>query len=199
MVSESREMIFFHVPKCAGTSVKMALSQCGFRDLLRDVLTEDIRSGLSKLGTAARIYHHVEPGLWQSSIKFAICRNPYDRLFSGWSFCRRREDLKVPFDYFVRNMGTYRGFWIDWHCIMPQLRHLLIDGIPIVDHVLRFEQLDDDFDVIRRRLGRPNLRLPHVNRASQGRYREHFTRELQDIAFERFAVDFEHFGYGYDL
>ena len=101
--------------------------------------------------------------------------------------------------YLVRNMERFRAYWIDWHCVMPQLQHLTIDGVPIVDHVCRFERLNDDLDVIRRRLGRPDLTLPHLNRSSHGPYQEHFTRELQDIAFERFAVDFEYFGYGYDL
>lgn len=199
VLSEANATIFIHVPKCAGTSVKSVLRQCGFRLTRLDVQVEDIRSGFYKLGTAARMHRHVDPRLWQRSFKFAVCRNPYARLFSGWSFCRKQARLHVPFDYFVRNMGTYRAYWIEWHCIMPQLQHLLLDGIPIADHVCRFEHLDEDFDVIRKRLARPDLRLPHLNQSSRGPYREHFTRELQDIAFERFAADFEYFGYGYDL
>lgn len=199
VISDTHETIFIHVPKCAGTSVKNALRHCGFRLVLTDVQVDDIRSGLYKLGTAARMHRHIDPGVWRRSVKFAVCRNPYDRLFSGWNFCRERGDLNVPFDYFVRNMGTYRSYWIEWHCIMPQRQHLLIDGTPVADHVCRFEQLEDDFEIIRTRLGRPDLALPHSNQSTRGPYQAHYTKELQDITFERFAVDFEYFGYDYDL
>lgn len=199
ILSIAKETIFIHVPKCAGTSMKNALKSCGFRLTHVDVQPDDIRSGFYKNGTAARMRKHIDPDLWQRSMKFAVCRNPYDRLVSGWNFCRKQGHLDVPFDYFVRNLGTYRAFWIDWHCVMPQLQHLLIDGAPIADHVCRFESLHDDLEVIRRRLDRPDLTLPHLNKSSDGRYQERFTRELQDITFERFAVDFEYFGYGYDL
>jgi len=160
---------------------------------------EQVLLGWNALGAAARMHRHIDPAQWLGSVKFAVCRNPYDRLFSGWAYCRRKGRLAVPFEYFVKHMETFQEFFVDWHCVIPQLQHLMIDGVPVVDHVCRFEQLDSDFDVIRTRLGRPALCLPHLNRSADGQYREHYTPELQDIVFERFAADFEYFGYGYDL
>lgn len=199
ILSEKNEIIFIHVPKCAGTSVKTILQQCGFRKTLLDLAVEDVETGFFRLGTAARMRRHVDPDFWQRSVKFAVCRNPYDRLVSAWSFCRAGGHLDAPFDYFVRNMASFRAYWIEWHCTMPQLQHLLVDGVPAVNHVLRFERLDEDFEVIRQLLERPDLRLPHANRSTHAPYQEHYTRELQDRVFERFATDFAYFGYDYDL
>ena len=199
VISETTETIFIHVPKCAGTSVKSVLRQWGFRLILLDVQVDDIHSGFYKRGTAARMHRHIDPDQWGRSFKFAVCRNPYDRLFSGWNYAREKVRLAVPFDYFVRHLTTYRGYWIDWHCVMPQLQHLLIDGTFVADHICRFEHLDDDFKVVRQRLGKPDLRLPRLNQSSHGPYQAHFTKELQDITFEMFAADFEYFGYDYDI
>jgi hypothetical protein len=199
ILCEKNEAIFIHVPKCAGTSLKQALEHCGFRKILLDLDVEDVRTGFFRLGTAARMQRHLDPDFWRRSVKFAVCRNPYDRLVSAWSFCRAGGQLDAPFDYFVRNMASYRAYWVEWHCTMPQLQHLLIDGVPVADHVLRFERLDEDFEVIRRLLGRPDLRLPYANRSPHAPYQEHYTRELQDLAFEHFAPDFAYFGYDYEL
>jgi hypothetical protein len=199
VIQEASDTIFIHVPKCAGTSVKTALRSCGF-DLLRlDDQMDDVYSGFYKHGTAARMHRHLERDFWQRSLKFAVCRNPYDRLVSGWHFVRAKLNVAVPFDYFARHLKTYRGYFIDWHCVMPQRQHLLIDGLPVADHICRFEHLDQDFEVIRRRLGRPDLRLSHLNPTAHEPYRAHYTRQLQEIVFEHFAVDFEYFGYDSDL
>lgn len=197
--SPTHDTIFIHVPKAAGTSVKNLLRQCGYRLLQEPDQREEYRAHAYKQGTGARMKRLIEPDVWQRSFKFAVCRNPYDRLVSGWNFCREKEQLDVPFDYFVRNLGTYRAPWIDLHCIITQLQHLLVDGVPVVDHVCRFENLDADFEPIRQRLGRPDLRLPRLNAFGHRPYQEYFTKELQDMTFARFAVDFEYFGYGYDL
>lgn len=199
VISEQAEMYFIHVPKCAGTSVKAALRRCGFQLITLDTQPDDVHSGFYKQGTAARMRRHIEPARWTRSFKFAVCRNPYDRLVSGWHFVRAKANVAVPFDYFVRHLRTYRGYYIDWHCVMPQLQHLLIDGVPAVDHVCRFERLDADLALVRERLGRPDLHLPHLNGTVHDRYQAHFTRELQDIAFAHFAADFAYFGYDYEL
>lgn len=199
VLSENQETIFIHVPKCAGTSVKSVLRQWGFKLILLDVQVDDVKSGFYKHGTAARMHRHIEPAQWARSFKFAVCRNPYDRLFSGWNYARKKAGVQVSFEYFVRHLKTYRSYWIDWHCVMPQLQHLLIDGACVADHICRFEDLERDFEVVRKRLGQTEPPLPHLNPTAHGSYREHFTRELQDRTFEMFAADFEFFGYDYDL
>ena len=199
MISEDHSTIFIHIPKCAGVSVRRFLELCGFWQIRLDEKTEDIRSGFFKQGTAARMQRHADRALWSSSFKFCVCRNPYDRLVSGWSFCRAHNQLNVPFDYFVRHMRTFDSFWVVWHCILPQKQHVLVDDVPVVDMACRFETLETDFERIRERLGRPGVPLPHRNRSTHKPYQEYYVRDLQDIVFERFRVDFDYFGYGYEL
>jgi hypothetical protein len=199
MISEAHRAIFIHIPKCAGISVRTVLSRWGFSPPRLNEHVEDIRSGFYKHGTAERLRRHGDRALWESSFKFCVCRNPYDRLVSGWTFCRANQNLNVDFPYFVRYMRTFDAFSIVWHCLLPQRQHIVIDDIPVVDAVCRFETLDRDFEAIADRLNVTRPTLPHRNRSRHRPYRQYYTKELQDIVFERFKVDFEYFGYDYEL
>jgi sulfotransferase famil protein len=199
MISETHRAIFIHIPKCAGISVRSVLRRWGFSRPQLNQHAEDIRSGFYKRGTAERLHRHADRALWDSSFKFCVCRNPYDRLVSGWSFCRKNQHLNVGFPYFVRYMHTFDAFSIVWHCRLPQRQHIVIDDVPVVDAVCRLETLDRDFEAIKVRLKVTSLTLPHRNRSAHSPYREYYTKELQDIVFERFRVDFDYFGYDYEL
>jgi len=199
MISADHQTIFIHVPKCAGVSVRSFLEDCGFSAIRLDDFPEDIRSGFYKRGAAARLYLRADRALWERSFKFCVCRNPYDRLVSAWSFCREQNKLNVPFDYFVRYMHTFNSFWVVWHCVLPQKQHVMVDDVPVIDMACRYETLERDFDRVRERVGRPGVPLSHRNRSAHKPYQAYYTGELQDRVFERFQVDFEYFGYPYDL
>lgn len=199
MISPDHDIIFIPIPKCAGVSVRAFLRGSGFRPSHLGHHPEDVRSGFYRRGVAERMLRHGDRDLWNRSLKFCVCRNPYDRLVSGWSFCRAQNHTQVPFDYFVRYLHTFDSFGVVWHCVLSQTRHVSVDDTPAVDVVCRFEHLESDLQAIRARVGRPDAALPHQNRSAHKSYREYYTRELQDIVFERFADDFNCFGYGYDL
>jgi hypothetical protein len=199
MISQAHETVFFHIPKCAGVSVRTVLEEWGFSRIRLDDYPEDIRSGFYRRGTAARMLLRADRGLWDRSFKFCVCRNPYDRLVSAWNFCREQNQLAVPFDYFVRYMHTFDSFFVVWHCVLPQTQHVLVDDVPVIDLACRYETLDRDFAAIGQRLGRPEVQLPHRNRSMHKPYQAYYTPDLQELVFERFRVDFDHFSYPYEL
>jgi hypothetical protein len=96
-------------------------------------------------------------------------------------------------------MHTFNTFWVVWHCVLPQKQHVMLDDVPVIDMACRYETLERDFDRVRERVGRPGGPLSHRNRSAHKPYQAYYTRELQDRVFERFQVDFEYFGYPYDL
>ena len=138
--------------------------------------------------------------LWERSFKFCVCRNPYDRLVSAWSFCREENKLNVPFDYFVRYMHTFNSFWVVWHCVLPQKQHVLIDDVPVIDMACRYEALARDFERDRRAcrhgracgcriaIGRPTSPIRRTIRGS-----------CKTSSSSGSSVDFEYFGYPYEL
>jgi len=165
--------------------------------------------------------------------KVAIVRNPWDRYVSNWKWLTRREstyprkgwkargwqgeDGDVSFESFVKQMTwcyeeqkSLHGYQHDkWH-LRNQIEHLTdSNGNVIIDHVGRFENLQQEFDLICQKSDL-DLRLPHLNRVGHysGEKEEHkptkthysvyYTQELIDIVADRCKEDINAFNYTYE-
>jgi hypothetical protein len=125
---------------------------------------------------------------------FAVTRNPWDRFVSGWKYCAstRERTLKEVLAVLPQQGHDYR------HVTRPQHAILFDDrGELIVDSLLRFEQLQEGFDAVCDRIGKPWCSLPHRNRGSRGHYRDYFDAESRQMFLRHFAKDVEIFGYEY--
>jgi hypothetical protein len=173
MLSHRHKTIFVHIPKCAGQSVETAF-------LADEGLTWENRAPLllrynpdPALGPP-RLAHllasdyvargHVDQAMFDAFFKFAIVRDPWSRAVSLY----RHLQLNMPFASFVTkwlpSQFSSQGdqFWF----VRPQADFLYQDGKLLVDLIVRFEKLADEFPAAAVRAG---LRtpLPRVN-ASKG-------------------------------
>ena len=87
------------------------------------------------------------------------------------------------------------------HLTRPQHDILFYeDGTMGVDFVMRFENLQADFDTVCHLIGKPKMILPHVT-STEGRlpYHRYFDNEpeARHLLEEHFKKDFELFGYEY--
>jgi hypothetical protein len=188
-----REAIFVHIPKTAGTSLKRAL-------------------GFPRVGKAKGKYrkHHTIPEMqqiipaevWERAFKFAIVRNPWDRMASYYRFMKRkaaekfgREDFP-DFDRWLsevlENPDLYNTNY------QPQAAWLYNEeGDLLVDYVGRFEDLDEAYQHICQALDvdvPPDLR--HINSSQYtGSYRDFYTEESQALVSRICARDLEYFNY----
>jgi hypothetical protein len=83
VISDTYKTVFIHNPKCAGTSIKVAL-----HDFWPDWEYGDWHYTLKQLSTMTDIRDYY---------KFAVVRNPYDRFVS--SFIYNLEKVSDPLDY----------------------------------------------------------------------------------------------------
>ena len=156
--------------------------------------------------------------------RFAVVRNPWDRLVSAWSFARRGFSLVEPGSepsagsvaririrreeqYQVPEFESFERFVRDW---LAQRDVHRLDGVfrPQVDYVRdpvgampldflgRFEQLDRTAAWLSETTGR-RLDLPRLNASKRGAYRSHYTPELARLVGEIYAQDIATFGYEY--
>lgn len=165
--------------------------------------------------------------------KVAIVRNPWDRYVSNWKWLTRKEstyprrgwksrgwsgeDGQISFEDFVKQMSwcyteqpNLHGYQHDkWH-IRNQVEHISNrEGEIIIDHVGKFEKLNEEFSLICEKSGLA-LELPHLNRVGHysGEPKEHekvsvhystyYTPELIDIVASRCKADIELFNYDYE-
>ena len=70
------------------------------------------------------------------------------------------------------------------------------DGNPLVDFICRFENLNDDFDEVCRKIGK-TVKLPHVRATERGHYKEYHDQETIDIIANWYRKDIDKFRYSY--
>ena len=134
--------------------------------------------------------------------KFAFVRNPYDRLVSAWSW-RCFPYRSSTFRDFVLNLDFWRAIDVGNH-LRPQVEfiHSKTDGL-LVDFVGRFEQINEDLQILADRIGVPDLakQMGHQNRSRDPSddYRRYYDEETRGIVRLVYAEDFRTFGYNTNL
>ena len=188
--------IFIHVPKCGGRSVAKALF------------------GEEHVGHATHRQYRMlfTREEYRSYFKFAIVRNPWDRLVSAFHYLKgggngepdarwADEHLKGfdDFETFVREwLPAKKLDSIYWH-FMTQTHFTSTEaGTSELDFIGHFETLERDYDTIAGKLG-IETRLPRLNTSKRRLdYRSYYTDETASIAAEAYKVDIEAFGYQFD-
>ena len=182
MISHRHRFIFIHINKTGGSSIVKSLG---------------VRSDHPR---AVRALEYSQKKVWKRYFKFAFVRNPWDKECSDYHYHSRlahkmtnrkhlsfEEYLKLP--EFHPQHRDY--FWhtnqIDW---LRSLNHEVE-----LDFIGRFENLQEDFDFVCDKIGRPSQKLPHKNSSRHNGYTEYYTDETRDIVARLYAKDIEHFGY----
>jgi hypothetical protein len=83
-----------------------------------------------------------------------------------------------------------------WH-VQGLYEHLVEDKRLLVDHLLRFENLQQDFNVVCDKMGVPPEQLPHLNKSYRKHYTEYYDDETKEIVAEKYANDIEYFRYAF--
>lgn len=180
MISHRHHCIFVHQRKCAGTSIIQTFG----------LTPEDADWHVANDGV-------LSPGFAElpaDYFRFSIVRNPWDRFVSGWKYCAstRERSLRDVLEHPPTEGHDYR------HVTRPQSA-ILFDGSGrlCVDVVLRFEQIQADFDRVCRRVGLAPRLLPKANTGQRHHYRDYFDPGTRELLAQRFAEDIERFGYVY--
>jgi hypothetical protein len=126
--------------------------------------------------------------------RFSVVRNPWDRFISGWKYlpATRDRSLRDVLTNLPRDGAEYR------HLTRPQ--HAILydeNGRLIVDYIIRFESLQQDFDEVSKMIGKPRRNQPHINQGNRGHYSDYFDEESRRMFLRHFGRDIELFGYKY--
>lgn len=197
MISHEYKCVFLHQRKCAGTSICCAFGvEWSPQNEDWDFMDGGVKSP--------------DDSKFKSYFRFSVVRNPYDRFVSGWKYCNGTKDRSLldVLHNLPRNdpdatkeSDPYGERAHDYvHVTRPQYDILFYeDGTMGVDFVMRFENLQMDFDTICQIVGKPRMTLPHITSTDRFPYRRYFDDEpeAKRLLEEHFKRDFELFGYGY--
>jgi len=212
MLCTEYRCIFVHIPKTAGMSIERGfLDQLGLGSggraqlLLRP--NKDSQKGPPRLAHLSASEYvdlgHLSRESFEQYYKFAVVRNPWDRMVSLFRYLG---DAKTTeFNSFVFNR-FYRRLWQDMYWfVRPQSDFIThSDGTVLVDDVLRFEALASGYESVSRRFEFAQPALPHVNqsmrkeRASARPYQTYYRDATRRWIGELYAEDIERFGYQFE-
>lgn len=191
--------IFVHVPKCAGVSV------C-------KTLFGNLGGAHTTIYSYQLVFSSQE---FHRYFKFSFVRNPWDRVFSAYRFLKKGGMTEEDRTWAADNLSSYGCFrefvtqwlnrsniWNYWHFV-PQSHYLCLPyrrGLA-VDFVGLFENLNEDFRIVAKRLSLgPDIALKHENATSHARanYLDHYDDETRDIVADVYRRDIELLGYTFD-
>ena len=225
IISHKHKFIFIKTNKTAGTSVEIALSKfCGANDIVTQIsrVDEETRKSLGYTGaqnylanrggtlkwfdrllgksevvaffnhmSATRIRALIPWEIWNGYFKFCIERNPWERTVSAYYWKNQSEPRQPMIDWL--NKGGHKA-------LQHRGRELYtIDGSIVVDQVIKYENLTDDLEAVRLKIGLPApLELPNAKsgfRKDRRHYKQIFSDEEKQIIARDFAFEARTFGY----
>lgn len=220
--SEKHNLLFIHIPKCAGKSFEVATG----------IITEQEVKKYKWRSTANRAGKYVlkktldvkaKPRLWgvydmtialqhltyaeiellnlldkkflDSAIKVAIIRNPYDRAVSSYHHMGKDFPSFLNFlqNYFLaknrdHNALAHKRSQIDY------LRN--IKGKIVVDNILKFENLNKDFEKFKLKYGFNFCDMPHFGRQKRDKtYKKYYCNKSKELVESIFEEDIKAFEY----
>lgn len=217
IINHTYKFVFIHIPKAAGTSLTNALSPLTkYRDQeiggthLGQKVGEYYakRYGLRKHSTAVDIRHVMTAAEWSGYLKFAIVRNPFDRLLSAYHFLkgweglpkhhREKIDLYKSAQHFLDS-----GVWAEWagpdNIFKPQSTWICDNKSNeiIVDFLGKTEDLTTDLHEIVKRLKvtREVGDLRTLNKSQKASGQVTWTDDVLGLFRQRYGDDIELFGY----
>ena len=204
----NRNVVFVHIPKTAGTAIELALGIKAEGTNHGNILwgPADVRRGGSKQHyTYGEILaERPEVVKWPA---FAVVRNPWDRMVSGWAHHAKWKSEVGSFSNFVE-LAKREVFennnpnWLDGYV---RIQSDFIRGYEEKVHVLRFEDLQEEFNAltaivdeladVEPQLPRTAGRLESTGTGPD--YRIHYDDKLKETVSLLYREDIQKFGYSF--
>jgi hypothetical protein len=133
--------------------------------------------------------------------RFTIVRHPFDRLVSCWADKVRGTGILMPKDTsFARFVSRLNDDYVTGNRhVAPATRVLYHEttGELMVDRILRFEHLEEDWELIREEFGLQKLQ--RVNTSKRGAApMDYYTPEIVEAVAAYYQDDMKNFGYNMD-
>lgn len=217
LLSHRKKFIYLKTKKTAGTSIEMALEPYARPADHPKEWTHETPMEVSEAGIvgargkgsrrqmwyshmpATRVRKQLEPEIWRGYTKICAVRNPWDKVVS---FFHMRHP-KVKGKSRDRVIGQFRQWIGNTDKLGEDFDIYTIKGRPVVDEMIRYENLAEDFARVCAMVDIPAPELEVIKGGSRGSeeridFREYYDEASRKVVAERFAPDIEALGYTFD-
>ena len=190
---DQKKAIFVHITKTAGTSVALTLF---------GALPYHYRAWEYRVIFGRKDFNDY--------FKFAFVRNPWDRLYSAFSFLKGGgwdEFDKRWAEENLAGVDNFNEFVLHW--LTPDRLHAHMhfwpqsDFIcdkknrPMIDHLAYFETIRADFEFIAAKIDCKEA-LQHTNASKRKGYQDVYSQQAKEKVASLYATDIKNFGYQFD-
>ena len=207
MIVDEHKLIFIHIPKNAGTSIKAFFGSKEFyhkHKTIKEIKDEN-------------------PEIYDSYRKFTIVRNPYDRMVSWYFYLKiamgieqTRGDYRwssgehFPSEFLEWIKDPFKNYYTSWK--LSDIRNSLHTDIEFNDggrkngvsllspqyywvddtvKILKYENLNKELNEFFKK----EISIPTRNKIEREEHLNYYNKESLDIVYNRYKEDFEKFNY----
>ena len=216
MISIKKHFLFIHVPKTGGNSIQNILRDYSedkivirgkHQDGVERFEVRNSKYNITKHSTLSHYKSVLDANTYRSLLKFAIIRNPWDRMISFY-FSPHRGVTEWSRDNFlalVNRVPTLRNYICEKSFLEKASARLGLKTTILnrkldsdIDFLIRFEQLNHDFKVVCEKLDIPYSLLPIRNSSARTHYSKYYDDELKEIVRNKFVEEIEFGNYSFE-
>jgi len=187
--------VFIQIPKNASSSIFNRLSN-----------TTDLQNQGNHT-TFFDDMQNQDSELFESYFSFAIIRNPYDRFISAYEFASLDDSfVKLNFNEFVKKCeNNGNNFYLQEPIyFIPQYKYITIKNIILVDEIIKFENLNEEWVKISKKINtlhnftpiKETLEVINATPHKMNKnWKDYYNEETKEIVYNLYKKDFEIFGY----
>jgi len=212
MIIHECKAVHIHIPKTAGVALEHAImTQILGYDTSGEIghLSNELKYQFELRGAQkhkqARFYvpTDISKQLWSSYYKFAIVRNPWDRVVSEFHWRhtlptrRPSTEFKEFIKYCEKRIQDGRNLNRDiyWPHAQTQKSYVVdANGNEILDEIFKFENLSEAVSIISNKLNIP-LTMKRHNTSKHNHYQEYYDDETKEMVNNLYREDIEMFDY----
>jgi hypothetical protein len=210
-ISEEKYFVFVHVAKAAGTSISTLVTPYCIAERKNNLLKVLSKSGIVpnwrwhhyRIHEPLRtVEKRIPKDLYDGLVKFAVVRNPWDRLVSMYHYKKQGHGRQLGM---IKKLGTFSN-WLRWMGDLPHSSPYKLqvnmlkqhDGIIGVNHILRFESLSEQWNDFSKVIG-VEEQLPKLNTSNHNNWREYYSKEDADYVASIWQEDIDTLEYQFEM
>lgn len=204
MISINKKFLFVHIPKTGGNSLQNILHKYSEDELIISADHHDGKERFELSNNKYDIHKHssinnykeeLEKKVFDSLFKFATIRNPWDLMISYYFSPHRKvqEWNREEFVEILKSVKTFTDYTTikkkDNNSIKTILSKLFYKKKSILDFIIRFEYLNEDFSKLCELIDIPFEELPVRNKSKRKHYSFYYDSELIEMVRGKFSYE----------
>lgn len=213
-ISNKHELIFIHIPKCAGSSIERAInadirgySKPNYRKLYGwDPINKVYMHHLTPQELIDKNY--ISKKKWDEYYKVVIVRNSWDKVISDLKWFIKRGVKVNCFEDYINGRGVFDDIFNNKNSFNYRGEHIrsqldyfyLNDEIIKYDKVIRFNNIDEELlDVCNDLNLKPDFFKFRINANSRKEHYSHyFTDEMLEMVYQKYKLDIDFFKFHFE-